>query len=447
MAANRSFGAGMSALLCVGYFFGILRANFLDGYSHFIFDVSVLGLYMVCFTKSILVRHEVTSKYAKNWMTLLIGWPLILALIPVHHYLVQLVGLRHLVLALPLLVLGARTRIRDLETIAMTLAVLNLIAFGFALAQYFYGIEPFFPRNSMTEIMYRSGDIKVGAERFHRIPATFSNAHTYGGTALMSLPLIINLMADTTQANSRRIFFTLSCIVTILGIFIAGPRVPVVTLAGTVAIMLLLPGLKPSMKSIFIASACCIGAICAYFIIADPRLQRFTSLSDTNMVESRVTGSLDFSLMDCFWKYPLGAGIGGVAGASLPFFLRELAPLEYVGAENEYIRIAAEQGIVGFLIWLAFLLTLAIRKPIPISKRWLLGTHTIRCLMIFSWATAFIGVGMLQGIPSSFLMVFMMGLLLRQPYAATASAKTRLDKTKSALSPAPNVAHVLPMDS
>jgi len=42
-AARYSIGAGVSALMAVGYSFGIVRANFLDGFSHFIFDIGILG--------------------------------------------------------------------------------------------------------------------------------------------------------------------------------------------------------------------------------------------------------------------------------------------------------------------------------------------------------------------------------------------------------------------
>ena len=46
IGAWRSTVAGMGVVLTVGYLFGILRANFPDTYSHFIFDSAVLGLYL-----------------------------------------------------------------------------------------------------------------------------------------------------------------------------------------------------------------------------------------------------------------------------------------------------------------------------------------------------------------------------------------------------------------
>ena len=46
LLGHRSLLAGLAAVLTVGYFFGILRANYLDTFAHFIFDAAVLGFYL-----------------------------------------------------------------------------------------------------------------------------------------------------------------------------------------------------------------------------------------------------------------------------------------------------------------------------------------------------------------------------------------------------------------
>ena len=46
LAGRRSLTAGLGAVLAVGYAYGIVRANFPNPASHFIFDAAVLALYM-----------------------------------------------------------------------------------------------------------------------------------------------------------------------------------------------------------------------------------------------------------------------------------------------------------------------------------------------------------------------------------------------------------------
>lgn len=422
LASYRSLGFGVGVLWTVGCVYGIVRANFLDGFSHFIFDVGLVGFYIVQFCAPTAPKSELVSRRAKGWLLLLMGWPLILFLLPINNYLVQLVGLRHIVLFLPALLLGARIRGKDLNTICTVIAVLNTIMFAVAVTQYFLGIEPFFPRNAVTELMYRSHDIKANGGRYFRIPATFSNAHAYGGAMLLTLPILFNAVTDESKRWSVRAIMSGVVLLTVMGIFIAGPRLPVVCLGICAVLMFLLPGLSASSKRILAIGLVFIGLTCTYYIASDARLQRFTSLTDTEMIQTRANGSLSYSLMDSFWKYPIGVGLGGVFGSSMPYFLKDVAP-EPVGAENELARIALEQGIIGFIIWIALVWKLATRKPQPISKRWQIGTHLMWALILAIWATAFVGTGMLQAIPGAFLLVFQMGILLRDDPLASPEAE------------------------
>ncbi len=49
---RRSLGAGMVALLSIGYSYGLLRARVSDVGGHFIFDAALAGLYAAAFTTS-----------------------------------------------------------------------------------------------------------------------------------------------------------------------------------------------------------------------------------------------------------------------------------------------------------------------------------------------------------------------------------------------------------
>ena len=46
LAMFRSLGWGFLAVLAVGYFSGVIRANFLGVFTTFMFDAAVLGLYL-----------------------------------------------------------------------------------------------------------------------------------------------------------------------------------------------------------------------------------------------------------------------------------------------------------------------------------------------------------------------------------------------------------------
>jgi len=81
--------------------------------------------------------------------------------------------------------------------------------------------------------------------------------------------------------------------------------------------------------------------------------------------------------------------------------------------ENEYGRIALEQSLVGLAVWMWFIANTLMRRWVPISKEWALGTRLMKALVVVSWGSAFIGTGMLTAIPQTPLLLFVMGLLWR----------------------------------
>jgi len=409
----------VSASIVVGYAYGILRANFNDGFSHFIFDSALASVYLATFTTPAAAGALRRSKDAQTWLLMLIGWPLLLFFLPINHYLVQLVGLRHVIFFLPVILLGTRARERDFNQIALTLAVANAAAMVFALLEYRFGITDFFPKNAVTDIMYRSNDIRTSEGVFHRIPATFTSAHAYASAMLLTLPFLLNGTATPNSSTRLRIFMALMSGVTVLAIFISGPRLPLVQLGLCAFGMLALPGLKNADRARLVLRVILVGAFCAYYVNANERLQRFSTLNNQEMIEERVRSSVSYSLAESLYEHPIGVGLGGVAGSSMPFFLNELAPVQ-VGAESEFARIATEQGIVGFLIWLVFVVRVLIRRPTPISEHWTIGIHGMRVMIAVMFGTAFIGTGLLQSIPGTVLMLLQVGALLR---GKTASAQ------------------------
>jgi len=197
--------AGLGVVLTAGYFYGIVRANVLDTFSHFIFDAAVLGFFVSYFSsgglKTILDPHQQTLQ---RWTSFLIGWAVLMFLVPRQEYLIQVVGLRGNAFLLPFLLVGGRLTRDDANGVALWLAVLNHVAFAFALAEYVLGVPAFFPENAVTDIIYRSHD--VAGHTAMRIPACFSNAHSYGGTMIITLPWLLGAWIQPRMVDWQRMF-------------------------------------------------------------------------------------------------------------------------------------------------------------------------------------------------------------------------------------------------
>jgi hypothetical protein len=408
---KRSLGAGVAALLAYGYGYGLVRANLLNPWVHLSFDAGVIGLYLAVFTSRLPAHVLAGSRFTRDWLVFLIGWPCLVFLMPFHHPLVQLVGLRHVTLFLPMLLLGARLQLSDLDQITRWLAALNLLALGVAVWEYFYGIERLFPLSPVTEVLYRSQDIVTSQGLFHRIPATFSSAHSYSGSMLLTLPLLLNGCLRRDRSILERCWFIAACLAALFGIFLSGARSAVLQLGLSVLAVLVITRFSSRIRQPISITIAVLGAILFYGVMRVERLQRFTTLANFDYVEGRIWGSLQFSLLDAIVTYPLGAGLGSAFGSSMPFFLQHLAP-EPIGAENEYARIVLEQGVIGLAIWLCFLATFLFR-PLPfLDESWRLGLLYMKVMAAIMWGTAFLGTGLLQAIPGSILLLLQMGLLL-----------------------------------
>src|SRR5215813_3671369 len=89
----RSLVKGLVAVLTVGYLYGIVRAHFSSEAAHFLFDSGVLGLYCSQIL-SMWKADEARLTYIRKWIVVLIGWPIVVCLLPFQPVLVSLVGLR-----------------------------------------------------------------------------------------------------------------------------------------------------------------------------------------------------------------------------------------------------------------------------------------------------------------------------------------------------------------
>jgi hypothetical protein len=416
IAARRSLIAGLLTTLAVGYVFGIVKANLAETASYFIFDSAVLGLYTAQLFQPLTQALKLRVEGLRGWMELLIFWPLVVFLIPTQDLFVRLVGLRTSIFLLPFLVIGARLEPEQRYRLALGLGALNLMALGFAVAEYFVGIPYFFPRNAVTKIIYMSKDV-LGHTAF-RIPATFANAHAFGGTMFLTVPLLAGAILQPRKKQWHLNLFAMGLAAAVLGVLLSATRL------NFIAIALLLVIFTFSIKS-RIAYAfgwmVIVGAI-GLFAIGEARLQRVVEFQSTDYIKERIVGSVHMGFFDLAATYPFGNGLGG-GGSSIPQFLQDRVH-EPVVMENEYARIMLEQGIFGLCLWIAFLVWLFTRRGKTGNDPWHQGRRLAWYACVMSFGTALLGTGLFVSVPSTCLLLISMGWLgARQSSHAFAAEK------------------------
>jgi hypothetical protein len=405
VAGRRSLGQGLVVLLTFGYFYGILRANLLTTFSHFIFDAGLIGLYMsMKWSKP--QNGPPRPEPARMWTILLIAWPVLLVAMPFQPILVSLVGLRGSIFFIPLLLLGSRMKGKDLIDFSTGLALLNLTALAFAGAEYFLSVQRFFPYSAVTRIMYASGDVAGG---FLRIPAIFTSAAAFGGTMVASMPFLIGLWTSA-ERPIQRLLGLVAIPAALMGILMSATRSNFVYGCAMILFVLISMKLTSKQKMLFVV----IIGILATVALTNARFQRFKSLQDKDYVADRIAGSVNRSFWEIIAEYPMGNGLGG-GGTSIPYFL-EGQVRNPIGMENEYARILAEQGIIGLVLWLGFLGWFFQRVGIAFSKgAWAIPRKLLWCYVAIGFGTAWIGTGLLTSIPATVLLLIGAGFATTPP--------------------------------
>ncbi len=417
LAGRRSLGKGLVAVLVFGYFYGIVRANLLTAYAHFIFDAAVLGLYLSQLWNSLDLKGNKRSRAVLLWTVLLIGWPVLLVAMPFQPLLVSLVGLRGNIYFVFLLLLGARLKGKDLVELSLGLAVLDLIALAFGIAEYVLGVPKFFPLSPVTMIMYSSRDVAGG---FLRIPSVFSNAHAFGSMMVASVPYLIGLWTSRERGIYR--FLAMIAIpAALIGMLLSATRTNFVVGCAMVGFVLFTTKMKAQHRFLFVLIIAAVGVVA----LRDVRLQRFKTLDDTDYVTDRIAGSVNRGFWEILVEYPMGNGLGG-GGTSMPYFL-EGQVKNPIGMENEYARILSEQGIIGLLLWLSFLIWFFRNYRTAFAQGcWMVPRRLVWCMTAFAFATAWIGTGTLTAIPGTFLLLLGMGWVLVPPEPIPALPRYRV---------------------
>ena len=410
LAARRSLPAGLLATLIVGYAYGITRANYPDGYTYFVFDAAVLGLYGGQLFRPLSGAERRNLRQLQTWVLMLVAWPLLLMFLPLQDPLIRLVGLRGNIFFVPFLLLGARLGPRDLYKLAIGIAVLNLCAAALAGVEFFVGIEPFFPRNPTTDIIYRSS--ALADFTVYRIPSSFPNAAAYAGTMVMTMPLLIGAWKQTRGAW-KLLLINVALVASALGVFLAASRSAAILLFLIAVVMTIITFTSRSGSAHrvgWLVLLACVG----WAVLSDQRLQRFTTLSDNDYVTKRVRGSVNMTFFDSISTYPIGNGLGG-GGTSVPYFLQDRLE-KPVALENEYARIALEQGVPGLCLWAAFIMW-ALTRPLKIrNDAWYLARRLAWVVCGASFASAPTGTGLLTSVPQTCLMLLSLGwIAVRSP--------------------------------
>jgi hypothetical protein len=413
-AGRRSLAQGIVLLFAFGYLYGILRANLLTTFSHFIFDAGLLGLYLS--TRWGMPGRNDGTKSVQIWVVLLILWPVLLVFLPLQPLMVSIVGLRGNTFFIPLLILGSRLKIKDVSQIAVGLAVLDLLAVGFGGVEYFLGVERFFPLSPVTEIMYASKDVAGG---FLRIPSTFTSAHAFGGMMVGSIPFLIGLWTSADKPVYR-LLGLVSIPAALVGMLMSATRLNFILGCAMVIFVVLRTRINGKQRVLFLLIIATVGVVA----LNNARFQRFKSLEDTEGVSERIAGSVNRGFFEILIEYPLGNGLGG-GGTSLPYFLQAQVR-NPIAMENEYARILAEQGIIGLLLWLAFLAWFIQRGKIAFANGpWATTRRLTWCMAAFGFATAWIGTGILTSIPGTMLLMIEMGWTVVLPEARREIASSR----------------------
>lgn len=404
IATRRSLGAGLAVLFAIGYFNGIIRANVVSMYTTFMFDAALLGMYAAVFVEHSQAAKSLASAAAGKWISVLIIWALIITVIPQNDMLVQFVAFRATAWFLPIIWIGCRLTAADMLLLALSLAGLNLIALVFGVYEYFFGVESLYPVNSVTQIIYKS----AASGGFLRIPSTFLNAHGYGGTMICSLPFLLGRLIDGRGRQLERFWLLAGIAAAFGGILLCSARQPLVVAGLVMLITWFLTKFSFRMTIGIVATFLAM----ALLVAGNERLQRITTLKDTDRLVFRVYSSMNENFLDLFVNYPFGAGMGSSAGTSIPYFLAGKAP-KAIGLENEYCRILVDQGWIGLFLWLAFIGWVHIPLPKRSGQKEFGSTVLVMYAMtLTTWATATIGTGLLASVPSTAMLLTQMGCVI-----------------------------------
>lgn len=425
-AGRRALWQGIAAVLAVGYAYGIVRAN-AAGATHLMFDAAVAGLFAAQLWKVMRADDRPGLYVLKCWTLLLVAWPTLLFFSLQGDVLVELVGWRANVFLLPCLMIGAQLDDDSVYRIALAMAGLNIIAGVFGALEFMFGLQMFFPYSEVTDMLYQSrlsDQESIGL----RIPATFVNAHAYGGTMVMTLPFIFGAWIQPRERSHAHLL-TAALGASLLGVFMAGARTPMLVLAGLVVLVTL----SGRLRGYAWVSWAGLMAVVGWVVSSDGRLQRYVSLQDTAFLAERWSGSVNREFFDIMGAYPFGRGLAG-GGTSIPYFLQDRFQANFA-MENEFARIVLEQGIPGLFMWVLFMVFVLTKGRGPKDDVWHLSRRLVLMTTVAYFLFALTGIGLLTSVPQSMVLLLGIGWIsVKKPVAARELRPERLRRAELAVS-------------
>jgi hypothetical protein len=395
--------AGLVMTLTVGYWFAIVRAHLAQAAAYFLFDASLMGLYLGALFHGL----STPARGLVRWFVALAGWPFIVLAFPGQDVLIELVGLRAAVLMLPLMLLATRLTDEDVRRLGLCVAGLNVVAFAVAGAEFYFGVAAIYPENETTAIIYQSRDVAEFTE--YRIPATFSSGHAYGGTMVATLPILIGAWAARRgRPGALGAFLLLGVFVSVVAVFVAAARTHFLVAAALLVVVTLSGRLR---LAAWLGWVLLLAAV-AWIVAREERLQRFLTLQDPEFLAERLGTSLNARFLDLLVEYPFGDGLGA-GGTNIPAFLLDRIPPP-VRLESEYSRLLLEQGIVGLGLWVCFVGWFLWRGVRRLRRRPDLGRLLCLVCVAAFFASGLIGIGLFVSIPASAFLFIQIGILLSE---------------------------------
>ncbi len=232
LAGSRSLKLGLCAIIGVGYIYGIARANYPDTWTYLMFDLGAIG----SLHRAALEADDAGSARRVARPPDLAGDPDWVARAAVHCLPHATIRLCRPSASGPTCscchscCFGARLTNDDLKDLALFLAVLNLAAVALGTVEFFIGIEPFFPMNEVTEIIYK----QPGPRRPHGLShplVVLERSRLRGRDGDDAAGARRRLEADARTANWESPLLASAVVASFLGVFMAAARTHMITVA------------------------------------------------------------------------------------------------------------------------------------------------------------------------------------------------------------------------
>jgi hypothetical protein len=416
--ARRGMGHAFGATLTVGCVYGILRAQLNDSASYMVFDAALLGLYLVGYRsfRGRVVRH---ARALTGWVVALCALPILLILLSPFFdgqpLVIQLLGLRPAMFFVPVLLVGAYFSEREWLDLSRWTAWLALATAVFATAELILGVERFFPMNHASTLIYAAHDIGPGSGL--RIPSTFLSAHAYSGTMVGMIPILLRRLEPGPPTS--RVLTWAGLLAASYGALVSGARLPMLIFGAIFLLVVVRSARRPGLLVGLISLA----GVLALLVTRTEQFKRIETLRDPDAVAERVSSGVNVSVFEAMGEAPLGYGLGMAFGTSIPYFLADVAKPQ-IGMENEYARIAVEEGVLGVVLWVCFIGWSLSKFPSAANRTQDVVGVAMWVFCAASWLSGLIGVGLLASVPGTVLILSQMGALVaRVPREVSASSR------------------------